>query len=151
MVSKLRLARFLVCCFSCVLPALAQLDSSALRTKYGTPLKRETFQMAAGFELVVDYGTNNQVCRLQVPALMPTTERVANSELMKQRMYDFLGELVPGSMRGKEVRRMASVMGIVSVSWIEYEHVTISEMQRGQPFDRDNTITLTFTNDSCHL
>jgi hypothetical protein len=81
---------------------------------------------------------------------MPTTEQVFNAAVMKQRMYDFLAELVPESMRGKELRRMAEVMGAAaSVSWIEYEHVTVSELQAGQPFSHDNTITVAFTNDNC--
>jgi len=148
--SKLRLAQSLVCCFSFTLPAIAQLDSAALRTKYGKPLNRETFHTAAGFDLVVDYGSNSQVCKLQVPALMPTTEQVSNTAEMKQRMYDFLIELVPESMRGKELRRMASVTSAsASVSSIEYEHVTVSELQAGQPFGHDNAITVGFTNDNC--
>ena len=150
MVSKLRLTQLLLCCFSFSLPAAAQLDSAALRVKYGTPLNRETFHMPAGFDLVVDYGSSYQACRLQVPALMPNTEEVANSEVMKQRMYDFLGELVPASMRGKELRRMSQAMGLVSLFSIEYEHVTVSELQVGQPFSQGNTITVTFKSDSCH-
>jgi hypothetical protein len=150
MVSKLHLAQMLVCCSSFTLPAFAQLDSAALRMKYGTPLNRETFHMPTGFDLVVAYGANNQVCRLHVPALMPTTEQVSNVAVMKQRMYDFLGELVPDSMRGKELGRRAAVMGAAaSIFWIEYERVTVSEQQTGQPFSHDNTITLTFTSDSC--
>ena len=65
MASKLRLA-LLVLGFT--LPALAQLDSSALRAKFGSPLNREIFHMSQGFDMTVDYGTGNQVCRLQVPA-----------------------------------------------------------------------------------
>jgi hypothetical protein len=68
MVSKLHLAQLLACCFSFILPATAQLDSAAMRMKYGTPLNRETFHMPAGFDLVVDYGASNQVCKLYVPA-----------------------------------------------------------------------------------
>lgn len=103
--AKRRLARLLVLCLSFALSAAAQVDSAALHAKLGTPLNRETFHMPAGFDLVVDYGANNQVCKLQVPALMPTTESVANATVMKQRMYDFLSELVPDSIRGKELTR----------------------------------------------
>ena len=149
MVSRLRVAQLLICCFSCTLPAVAQLDSTALRMKYGTPLNRETFHMPAGFDLIVDYGASNQVCRLRVPALMPTTAPVSNAAAMKQRMYEFLGELVPDSMRGKELGRMASMMGAVSIVSIEYEQVTVSELQVGQPFSNDNTITVTFKSGTC--
>ena len=99
------MARLLVLCFSFTLSAVAQLDSAALHAKFGMPLNRETFHMSAGFDLVVDYGANSQVCKLQVPALMPSTERVANGTVMKQRMYHFLSELVPDSIRGKELTR----------------------------------------------
>jgi hypothetical protein len=117
--------------------------------KYGTPLNRETFHMPAGFDLVVDYGASNQVCRLRVPALMPTTARVSNAAVMKQRMYEFLGELVPDSMRGKELGRMMSQVGVVSIASILYEQVTVSELQAAQPFSNDNTITVTFKSGTC--
>ncbi|MGH7487588.1 MAG: hypothetical protein ACRD9L_23825 [Bryobacteraceae bacterium] len=142
--------RFIICCLLLALPAAAQLDSSALRVKYGSPLNRETFRLPQGFDLIVDYGAGNQVCQLQVPALMPTNEQVSRAADMKQRMYDFLAELVPGSMRGKEIGRIFNAMGAISMSLIEYEHVNISESQHGQPFDRDDTITVTFKTDGCH-
>jgi hypothetical protein len=105
--------------------------------------------MPAGFDLVVDYGQNGQVCRLQVPALMPTSEQVLNSDVMNRRMYDFLSELVPDSMRGKEIRKMSSSMGAPSLQTIEYEHVTISQFNAGQLFSGDNVITVTFNNQNC--
>jgi hypothetical protein len=149
MSSRPSVAQLLFCCFAFVLPAAAQLDSAALHAKYGSPLNRETFHMPAGFDLVVDYGAYSDACRLQVPALMPTTEQVSNAAVMNRRMYDLLAELVPDSMRGKEISRMASSMGALSVQRIEYEHVTISEFKTAQPFDHDNVITVTFTSPNC--
>ena len=149
MSSKLRLTRLLICCFP-FLPAVAQLDSAALHTKFGAPLNRETFHLPAGFDLVVDYGSNSQVCQFHVPALMPTTEQVARAAAMKQRMYDFLTQLVPDAMRGKELERGVLMMGMVSFSFVEYEHVTVSEREyANQPFSNENTITVTFKGDSC--
>jgi hypothetical protein len=133
-----------ICCLGFAIPSVAQLDSSGLRSKYGPPLNRETFHMPAGFDLVVDYDAANQVCKLEVPALMPTREGVSNSLEMKKRMYDFLADLVPAAMRGKELGRFASMMGVISFSSIQYEYVTISELQHAdQPFG-NNTITITF-------
>jgi len=126
-------------------PAAAQIDSSVLRVKYGSPLNRETFRMPAGFDLIVDYGAGNQVCKLEVPALMPTNEKVQRASEMKQRMYDFLGDLVPDTMRGKELRRMMSMSGVMSISWVEYEHITISELQGSNK----DTITVTFQDTHC--
>jgi hypothetical protein len=134
---------FAICCLGFALPAVAQLNSSALRSKYGPPLNRETFHMPEGFDLVVDYDAANQACKLQVPALMPRNERISNAVEMKKRMYDFLADLVPAAMRGKELGTL--MVGIVS--FVEYEHVTINELQyANQPFARDNTITVTFKN-----
>ena len=109
--AKRHLAPLLVLWFLFPVSAVAQLDSAALHAKLGTPLNRETFHMPAGFDLVVDYGANSQVCKLQVPALMPTTESVDNATVMKQRMYHFLAELVPDSMRGKELNRAMILFG----------------------------------------
>jgi hypothetical protein len=150
MSSRLRPGRLVVCFLSLALPAAAQLDSFALRTKFGAPLNRETFAMPAGFDLIVDYGPGNQVCKLTVPALMPTNGQVARASEMKQRTYNFLADLVPASMRGKELGRQSSSMGIVSLQSIEYENVRISELLHGtEPFNNNDTITITFKNPDC--
>ncbi len=147
--SQLRLV-FAMCCLGLALPAMAQLDSYALRAKFGLPLNRETFHIPPGFDLVVDYGASNQACKLEVPALMPTDERVQNTAVMKQRMYDFLAEVAPASMRGKELMRGATQMGLATMSWIEYENITISEFQHGdQAFSKDHTIRVTFKSYDC--
>src|SRR5271170_2377907 len=112
---------FALCCVGFALPAFAQLDTSALQAKFGSPLHRETFRIPPGFDLVADYGESNQVCKLEVPALMPTDEKVQNMDVMKQRMYAFLADLVPASIRGKELMRGVTQMGLASISWIEYE------------------------------
>ncbi len=149
MSSKSRLLVFVLGCAGFTLPALAQLDSSALREKYGPPLHREIFHLPPGFDLIADYDAADQVCRVEVPALLPTNEKVRNSSQMKQRMDDFLLELVPLAMRGKELGRLASMMGMISLSPIEYEHVTISELDHAdQPFG-NNTITVTFKDRNC--
>jgi hypothetical protein len=150
MIPPLRARVFAICFLALTLPAIAQLDSAALRAKYGSPLNRETFSMPQGFDLIVDYGVGNQVCRLQVPALVPSDEKVSSADRMKQRMYEFLAELVPAAMRGKELRRMTENMGMVSLSSVVYEHVAIRELQLGtDPFDNNNKITVTFLNENC--
>jgi hypothetical protein len=145
MQSKLHLGLFALCC----LPAFAQIDSSALRAKFGAPLKRETFRMPAGFDLIVDYGTMGQVCKLEVPAVMPhENAKVWNITVQKQRMYDFLADLVPAAMRGKEVMRLYEQFGLPSQMTTEYENVTVSEIQNdAEP--EDGTITIKFKNAGC--
>ena len=149
MSARLLLAVIAVC-LGFALPAAAQLSSSDLRAKFGLPLHRETFHMPQGFDLVVDYAPDSQVCKLEVPALMPSNEKIQNSSVMTQRMYEFLAELVPPSMRGKELGRSAMAMGAVSMSSVEYEQVIINASQHGgDPFGND-TITVRFKNANCH-
>jgi hypothetical protein len=130
-------------CLLLALPALAQLDSAALRAKFGAPLHRETYHVPQGFDLIVDYGAENQVCKLEVHALPPREDR-SGPYNPKQEMEAFLLDLVPSSMRGKELGRFAGMTGAFSgFSGVRYEHVTIS-----QP-DRSETMTVSFKNDDC--
>jgi hypothetical protein len=119
----------LLCFLALALLASAQLDSAQLRVKFGAPLNREVLHVPPGFDLVVDYEASHQVCTLQVPAVMPTDNKIQNSAEMKQKMYTFLADLVPDTMRGKETGRHVLVAGTFSVSAVEYEHVAISETE----------------------
>jgi hypothetical protein len=141
----------LLCLLAFALPAAAQLDSAQLRGRFGAPLNREIFRVPPGFDLVVDYAADHQVCTLQVPAVMPTNSQVQVGAEMKQKMYAFLADLVPDAMRGKESRRSVLVSGAFSRSFVEYEHVTISEAEyANQPFDSIyHTITVRFHNAGC--
>jgi hypothetical protein len=152
----------LLCFLALALPASAQLDSAQLRVKFGAPLSREIFRVPPGFDLVADYGVDHQVCKLQVPALMPTgaglatnfgyypyntdANKVQNTDEMRQKMYAFLAELVPGAMRGKEMGREAGMTGAFSGhSAVIYEHVTITQTESGS----NDTITVQFKDAAC--
>jgi len=148
MKSKLRFGLFVLCC----LPVFGQLDSSALHAKFGQPLNREIYHMQGGFDLIVDYGISTRVCKLEVPALMPRdpAAKVSNTTELKQRMYDFLADLVPASERGKEVGGFTEIHGMISLMTVEYENITVSEIQyANEPESRDNTITVRFKNVGC--
>jgi hypothetical protein len=122
-------------CLLLALPALAQLDSSAMRAKFGPPLNRETFHVRAGLDIAVDYGANQQVCAIEIPVLPTQNDTEA-----------FLGELIPASVRGKELSRMMSQMGLAWASFVEYEHVTIVESGHG---DTRNPTTVQFKTEGC--
>jgi hypothetical protein len=129
-------------CLLLALPALAQLDSAALRAKFGTPLTRETYHVPQGFDLTVDYGAANQVCKLEVPAEMPPQPNASGPSNPRQQMQDFLADLVPDSVRGKEIRRFGGSTGAYSpFSGTEYQHVTIS--------GRNGAIAVTFHSGGC--
>jgi hypothetical protein len=86
---------------------------------------------------------------LQVPALMPSNEQVSNAIVMKQRMYAYLDDLVPSSIRGRELMRGMGAMGAVTMTIIEYENVTVNELNTGATFNHDNIIRVTFKRDDC--
>jgi hypothetical protein len=116
----------------------------------GPPLNRETYRIPVGFDLIVDYGASNEVCRLQVPALMPTNEKISSASEMKQRMYDFLADLVPDSSRGKRLGRYDLGVGGISFLVSGHERVTITEVEHANdPFNDKNTITVSFKNENC--
>ena len=134
-----------VLCLFCALPAAAQLDSYTLLAKFGAPLNRETFHIPQGFDLTVDYGAGNQICKLTVPADPPTSTNASGAFNGRQQMRDFIVDLVPASISGKELRRMMAQFGIVSMSITEYEHVTITESDHAQ----GDTITVSFNDPTC--
>jgi|ERR1700722_9436347 hypothetical protein len=148
MSQKSALGLFVLCLF-CALPATAQLDSYTLRSKLGAPLNRETYHLPQGFDLIVDYGAANQVCKLEVPAEMPRHENASDASDARQRMQDFLLDLVPGSMRGKELNRLIDYAGAASALSVEYEHLTIVENRHAGRSSRGETITVMFKNDDC--
>jgi hypothetical protein len=115
------------------LPALAQLHSATLRAKFGQPLNRETFRVRAGLDIAVGYGANQQVCAIEVVLIQTETDA-------------FLAELVPDSMRGKELQRLIGQQGMAWTSFVEYEHVTISETGHG---DTRNATTIRFKTQGC--
>jgi len=146
---RLRFARMAVYSIALVAPAAAQLDSTALRAKFGPPLNREIFHVAAGFDLTVDYSpVSTQVCRLQVPSHMPTKEAVSNATDMNRKMYDFLEDLVPASLRGQQLTRSVFMNGALSQTSIDYEHVRVSETHSSNdPFS--GAIVVVFKGGGC--
>jgi len=40
-------------------------------------------------------------------------------------------------------------MGAVTMTFIEYENVTLNELDVGQPFSHDNNIAIAFKGDDC--
>jgi hypothetical protein len=114
-----------------------------LRVKYGPALARETFAGKPGIEMVVDFATNGHVCRIQLPSLGPGREP---GMMTTQAVDDFVAELVPLPLRGKELRRWASTAGLHSVRAVEYENVTLAEGFREQT---RTGVTLTFAKEQC--
>src|ERR1019366_8336807 len=99
-------------------------DPFHLRSKYGAPLDREPFTVRPGIEMVVDYGPAKQVCRIQLPSGMQIVGDVPPGAITKQQIDQVLNEVVPPSLRGKELGGMAMGSGVGVMSTADYEHVT---------------------------
>jgi hypothetical protein len=106
----------------------AAMSSSYLRQKYGQPLARETFTARPGIEMVVDYAANGHVCRIHFPPVGPGRDPGVKTN---QAIDDILAELVPVTMRGKELRKGVQSAGAISLSTVEYENnITVAELQQ---------------------
>jgi hypothetical protein len=125
-----------------------QIDSYQLRASYGPPLDRETFTISPGYQIVVDYGPDQQV-RLELPPYAPSLEQPG--VITVKRVDDILLELVPMSMRGKEVESGLNFMGRVSQRTTEYEHVIISEPQDPDAAGRRTGVTVVFKSSATGL
>jgi hypothetical protein len=129
------------------LSAFAQIDGAGLardlRAKYSPPLARETFTVWPGAEMVVDYAANGHVCRIQLPPIAPGREPGVRTP---QAVDDFLAELLPLQMRGKELSRMMEAIGALFVSRVEFENVVIAETIVAQ---RRTGVIVTFPKEAC--
>ena len=63
-----------------------------------------------------------------------------------QAVDDFLAELITSTMRGKELRRWATISGLHSALIVEYENVSIAESSQGET---RTGVTVTFTKEEC--
>jgi hypothetical protein len=116
-----------------------KMDSTALHAKYGEPVARETFQVRPNVEAIVTYGSAHRVCRIELPPGRDVETR--------QQIDGVAAELVPPSVRGKEIRRMVASTGRNSLSSVEYENVNIAEPQDN---GRRTSVTITFNRPDCH-
>jgi hypothetical protein len=127
----------------------AQVDSSALRAKFGTPLNRETFTVRPGIEMIVDYSpTSTHACQLQFPGQAPFPPDAAPGVgfNLKKLMDDVVDEIVPVAMRGKELGRLCESAGLSGMCSKDYEHLTIIEPMTG---DRRTAVIVRFNTADC--
>jgi hypothetical protein len=150
MAAKLNLGLLAMCAFGFAGSALGQDDAarfaSGLRAKYGPPLARETFAARPGIEMVVNYAANGHVCKIELPPIAPEGDSGVQTPKV---VDDFVAELVPSSVRGRELRQGPYVaMSTISMRSVEYENVTISELRQGP---RRTAVTVTFKREACPL
>jgi len=137
-----KLSLFVVCC-----TAFGQMDTSTLRAKYGEPLARETFQVRPNVEAVVNYGTGHQVCKIELP---PGSYVNPPHGASNRGVDEVIDELVPPSVRGKEVGSSIASASRLSERFTEYEHVKLHEPQDPDHPGRRTGVTITFKRPDCH-
>jgi hypothetical protein len=127
--------------------AFAQIDgpkfAADLHVQFGAPLARQTFLIPAG-EMVVDYATNGNVCRIKLPSMGPDDRQPGVRST--KAIDDFILKLVPLTLRGKELRRMQGSSGLSSISWVEYEKVLVAEASSE---GRRTEVTVKFVAEKC--
>src|ERR1700730_7648769 len=136
-----KLTLFVVCC-----TAFGQMDTTTLRAKYGEPIARETFQVRPNIEAVVNYGTGHQVCKIELPpgSYMNIVGEIPPHFATKQQVDEVVDELVPPSVRGKEINKGAMSAGRIAVYFTDYENVNIAEPQDPDHPGRRTGVTITF-------
>jgi hypothetical protein len=122
----MKLSISIILSLAAVSSAHAQIDAFSLRSKYGLPLDRETFTVRPGINIRVDYGPAKQACTIVLPSGM-TVREPSPDIITREQMKDVLDEVVPNSVRGKEIKRGVIGSGILKVVYTEYEHVTVDE------------------------
>ena|ERR1019366_6908734 len=142
-----KLTLFVVCC-----TAFGQMDTSTLRAKYGEPIARETFQVRPNIEAVMNYGTGHQVCKIELPpgSYMNIVGEIPPHFATKQQVDEVIDELIPPSVRGKEIGSSLASAGRLSERFTEYEHIKLPEPQDPDHPGRRTSVTITFNRPDCH-
>jgi hypothetical protein len=145
--AELMTARFtsllpLIFCVGLASSLFGQIDSYQLRAKYGPPLDRETFTISPGFQIIVDYGPDRQACRLEIPLNQPGVSS-------PKQVDGVLLDLVPMSMRGKQLSSLITSSGHSSVTSTVYEHVVVNEPGNASNVVQLNPVSASFNRDVC--
>jgi len=125
--------------------AYAQIDAFSLRSKYGSPLDRETFTVRPGIEIRVDYGPAKQACGIVMPMGISNVRDPSPDIITREQMNEVLDDVVPASVRGKEIGRQFVGAGMASIAVVMYEHVTIQERYHS------SQIVVVFDDPACRM
>jgi hypothetical protein len=105
------------------------------------------WRITPGFEMIVEYGSNQQVCRFELPAVAPPPTQTGSGT--PQRVDAALLELVPLSMRGKELGTLVDHAGRASIKITEYENISIGESQDPDRPGQRTGVAVVFKRDDC--
>lgn len=114
------------------------MTAEVLRAKYGPP-NGHKFTISPGFEIAVEYERDGQVRRIEFPGTAPD----ATGARTPQRVDEVLLELVPMSMRGKEIGSGQKRTPHYT-KYKLYEHVWIIEAEDPRVLDQRRSLTVLF-------
>ena len=109
-----------------------------LRAKYGPP-NGSKFTISPGFEIVVEYEPDGRVRRMEFPGTAPDATGASTA----QRVDEVLLELVPMSMRGKEIGS-GQWRNPYRTKHTRYEHVILIEVEDPWVLDQRRSLTVLF-------
>jgi hypothetical protein len=115
------------------------MTEEVLRAKYGPP-QGSKFTISAGFEIVVDCEPYGQVRRIEFPG----TAHDASGASTPQRVDEVVLELVPMSIRGKEISWGQRRTPYYTKHTL-YEHVMIIEAEDPELLDQRRSVTVLFS------
>lgn len=118
--------RILVGCFLVAAAAVVLSQSSQeLHNRYGEP-DRERFAARPGISLTVEYGSDHLVCQALIEPPRPLTYSEEHVPLMSSEgVSEVLEEVVPVTMRGKEINTGSFQSGCNVARITEYENVVL--------------------------
>ena len=115
------------------------MHGSTLREKYGAPQTKQVFMVRPGIEMLVTFGPNETVCKVEIPFGAAT----------KEELDAIAEEVVPLSMRGKELHRSFHRFGALGTSLTVYEMVTITQQSVSDGSPEKYRMTMTFNDECC--
>jgi hypothetical protein len=114
------------------------MTAEILLAKYGPP-NGSKFTISPGFEIVVECEPDGQVRRIEFPGTAPD----ATGASTEQRVDEVVLELVPMSMRGKEIGWGLKRTPHYTKHTL-YEHVMIMEAEDPWVLDQRRSLTVLF-------
>lgn len=114
------------------------MTAEMLRAKYGPPHGRK-FTISPGFEIAVEYGLDGQVRKIELPGTAPDETGASTAH----RIDEVLLDLVPMSMRGKEIGSGQWRLPYYTKHKL-YEHVWIFEAEDPWVLDQRHSLTVVF-------
>jgi hypothetical protein len=149
------LMRFANGCFVLIAVCVSAAQTSQeFHSKYGES-DIERFTPRPGIGLTVEFGSDGLACRELLQPLQPLFHGEEQASYMSSdAISQVLDEIVPASIRGKEIRKMVTASGCNEVEFVEYDNLSITRSTHNcvpSSQNRDLQTTVTFKREACRV